>query len=157
VTLHLTGAQVDRAGGVLLGTACGDALGAPYEFGPPLRQDVPVTMAGGGSVGWSPGEWTKDTSMAIAIAEVSADGIPLDSMAARDRIAACWMGWAAEGTDVGAQNSAVFSAATRAGGTRGYHAPTADDLALAALEHDRWTGRSGGNGSLMRTRSHWPT
>ena len=32
----LTSAQADRAAGVLLATACGDALGAGYEFGPPL-------------------------------------------------------------------------------------------------------------------------
>ena len=74
MTLHLNAAQLDRAAGVLLGMACGDALGAPYEFGPPLGTDVPVIMAGGGSFGWSPGEWTDDTSMAIAIAEVSAEG-----------------------------------------------------------------------------------
>ena len=36
VPLRLTTAQVDRAAGVLLATACGDALGAGYEFGPPL-------------------------------------------------------------------------------------------------------------------------
>ena len=69
MTLHLTTAQVDRAAGVLIGMACGDALGAGYEFGPPLGPDVPVTMTGGGSFGWAPGEWTDDTSMAIAIAE----------------------------------------------------------------------------------------
>lgn len=30
--MHLTTAQLDRAAGVLLGTAAGDALGVPYEF-----------------------------------------------------------------------------------------------------------------------------
>jgi ADP-ribosylglycohydrolase len=30
--MTLTPAQIDRAVGVLLGTAAGDALGAPYEF-----------------------------------------------------------------------------------------------------------------------------
>ena len=38
----LTTAQLDRAAGVLLAMACGDALGAGYEFGPPLgAADVP--------------------------------------------------------------------------------------------------------------------
>lgn len=32
----------DRAAGVLLASAAGDALGAGYEFGPPLGEDVPV-------------------------------------------------------------------------------------------------------------------
>ena len=68
MNLELTTAQTDRAAGVLLAMACGDALGAGYEFGPPLGADVVVVMAGGGSFGWAPGEWTDDTSMAIAIA-----------------------------------------------------------------------------------------
>ena len=32
------------------GQACGDALGAGYEFGPPLGDDVPVGMVGGGDL-----------------------------------------------------------------------------------------------------------
>ena len=38
----------DRAEGVLLGTAAGDALGAPYEFQPPRGAELPVEMTGGG-------------------------------------------------------------------------------------------------------------
>jgi ADP-ribosylglycohydrolase len=67
--MTLTPAQLDRAVGALLGTAAGDALGAPYEFGPPRGPDLDVAMTGGGP--WEPGEWTDDTSMAIAIAEVA--------------------------------------------------------------------------------------
>ena len=72
--MTLTSAQLDRAIGVLLGTAAGDALGAAYEFGPPRGPELEVAMVGGGSFGWEPGEWTDDTSMAIAIAEVAATG-----------------------------------------------------------------------------------
>ena len=82
---HLTGAQLDRAAGVLLGTGCGDALGAGYEFGPPLADDVTVGMVGGGPFGWAPGEWTDDTSMAVAIAEVTATGADLRTQAAQTR------------------------------------------------------------------------
>ena len=32
----MTNFSHDRAAGVLLGQACGDALGVPYEFGPAL-------------------------------------------------------------------------------------------------------------------------
>jgi hypothetical protein len=32
----------DRVAGVLVGMACGDALGAAYEFGPPLPEDFTV-------------------------------------------------------------------------------------------------------------------
>ena len=148
---RLTTAKVDRAAGVLLGMACGDALGAPYEFGPPLGTDVLVTMNGGGSFGWGPGEWTDDTSMAIAIAELSATGADLRTDAARDQIAARWAGWAAGAKDVGAQTRAVLSAGGRAARSRGEAEPTASDLASAAVEHHARTGRSGGNGSLMRT------
>ncbi|UQX11494.1 ADP-ribosylglycohydrolase family protein [Candidatus Mycobacterium methanotrophicum] len=64
----------DRVEGVLLGTAAGDALGAPYEFGQPRGPELEVTMGGGR--GWEAGEWTDDTAMAIAIAEVAATGGP---------------------------------------------------------------------------------
>lgn len=141
--LRLTGAQADRAAGVLLATACGDALGAGYEFGPPLPADSAVGMVGGGGFGWAPGEWTDDTSMAIAIAEVAATGADLRTPAALDAIAARWAGWAREAKDVGVQTRAVLSAA----GPKPNGAALAD---AAALHHAR-TGRSGGNGSLMRT------
>jgi len=48
----LSPAQRDRAAGVLVATAAGDALGAGYEFGPPLPTSTPVGMVGGGGFGW---------------------------------------------------------------------------------------------------------
>ena len=113
-TPRLSTIQLDRAAGVLLGMACGDALGAGYEFGPSLGADVEVSMKGGGGFNWEPGEWTDDTSMAIAIAEVSAPGADLRSAGACDLIAARWAGWAAEATDVGNPTRSVLSAASRA-------------------------------------------
>jgi ADP-ribosyl-[dinitrogen reductase] hydrolase len=151
-TPRLSTAQLDRAAGVLLGMACGDALGAGYEFGPPLGPDVSVAMVGGGGFNWEPGEWTDDTSMAIAIAEVSATGADLRSEGACNLIAARWAAWAAEAKDVGNQTGAVLSAASRAACTRGELAPTAADLTAAGTAHHHGhSGRSGGNGSLMRT------
>lgn len=140
---HLTGAQIHRAAGVLLGAACGDALGAGYEFGPPLPDEAPVAMTGGGSFGWEPGEWTDDTAMAVAIAEVAAAGGDLRDVGALDAVVARWAGWARSAPDVGVQTRAVLSAA----GT----APTAHRLTSAARAHHARTGRSAGNGSLMRT------
>jgi len=142
MTLRLTTGQVDRAAGVLLGMACGDALGAGYEFGPPLSPDVPVTMTGGGSFGWAPGEWTDDTSMAIAIAEVAATGADLRTDGALDQIAARWAGWAVKAKDVGVLTKTVLSAAARAARSRGETEPTAADLASASAEHHARTGRS---------------
>ena len=88
--MKLTTAQLDRACGVLLGTAAGDALGAANEFGPPRGPELEVVMVGGGSFGWEPGEWTDDTSMAIAIAEVAATGADLRQEEALDAIARRW-------------------------------------------------------------------
>ena len=93
--MTLTTAQLDRAVGVLLGTAAGDALGAAYEFGPPRGPELEVAMVGGGSFGWEPGEWTDDTSMAIAIAEVAATGADLREEEALDAIVRRWHEWMA--------------------------------------------------------------
>jgi len=69
---------------VLVAAACGDALGAGYEFGPPLPTSATVEMAGGRQ--WEPGEWTDDTAMAVAVAEVAAEGIDLRHPPALTRI-----------------------------------------------------------------------
>ena len=72
--MRLTSEQLDRACGALLASAVGDALGAGYEFGSaPLGPDGPQ-MIGGGLGNFAPGEWTDDTSMTWAIAEVAAKG-----------------------------------------------------------------------------------
>ena len=147
----LTTAQSDRAAGVLLALAAGDALGAGSEFGPPLAAAVPVLMDGGGSFGWAPGEWTDDTSMAIAIAEVSAQGLDLHSVAAQDAIAARWAEWGSTAKDVGIQTRNVLNAAGRAALERAEPRPTAADLNAAAQTLHQRTGRTAGNGSLMRT------
>jgi ADP-ribosylglycohydrolase len=140
--MELTTAQLDRACGVLLGTAAGDALGAGYEFGPPLPDGAEVAMKGGGSIGWEPGEWTDDTSMAVAIAEVAATGADLRQDSAQDRIAARWAGWAGTAPDVGIQVGEVLAAVRRG---------TAAEALAAARELHQRTGHTAGNGSLMRT------
>lgn len=142
--MTLTAAQRDRSCGALLGSAAGDALGAGYEFGPPLAQDVPVDMIGGGLGPFKPGEWTDDTSMAIVIAEIAATGADLRSEQAQDRIVELWNEWAKTAKDVGNQTRAVLSAA----GRRGISAQTAREDSAAL--HER-TGHTAGNGSLMRT------
>ena len=142
--MTLTTAQLDRACGVLLGTAAGDALGAAYEFGPPRGPELEVAMVGGGSFGWEPGEWTDDTSMAIAIAEVAATGADLRQEQALDAVVTRWHGWSQHAKDVGVQTRSVLSRA----GRQGISAQTA--RAESAALH-KLTGRTAGNGSLMRT------
>ena len=144
--MELTSAQRDRACGVLLATAAGDALGAGYEFGPPLPDDAPVSMRGGGGCDWAPGEWTDDTAMAIAIAEVAATGADLRSVDAQDQIVARWVGWSRTAPDVGIQTREVLGQVLD-GGVSGAAAAA---LAASADLHER-TGHTAGNGSLMRT------
>jgi ADP-ribosyl-[dinitrogen reductase] hydrolase len=144
--VELSTAQHDRAHGVLIATAAGDALGAGYEFGPPLPADAPVTMRGGGKFDWAPGEWTDDTSMAIVIAEVAASGADLRGEDAQDRIVARWAHWSRTAVDVGVQTKQVLSYVPDDGiaGSAGVA------LAASAALHER-TGHTAGNGSLMRT------
>jgi ADP-ribosylglycohydrolase/protein-tyrosine phosphatase len=140
--MTLTPAQLDRACGVLLGTAAGDALGAGYEFGPPLPDGTVVEMAGGGSFGWQPGEWTDDTAMAIAIAETAATGADLRTSEAQDQIVSRWEEWASTAKDVGSQTRHVLGQVAGGGAA----------AARAASESlHRATGKSAGNGALMRT------
>jgi ADP-ribosylglycohydrolase len=142
--MTLTTAQLDRACGVFLGTAAGDALGAAYEFGPPRGPELEVAMVGGGAFGWEPGEWTDDTSMAVAIAEVAATGVDLRQEEALDAITRRWHEWSQHAKDVGVQTRSVLSRA----GRHGISAQTA--RAESAALH-KLTGRTAGNGSLMRT------
>ncbi|MGE2736083.1 ADP-ribosylglycohydrolase family protein [Mycolicibacterium vaccae] len=136
-------AHCDRIEGVLLATAAGDALGAPYEFKPPRGPELEVVMAGGG--GWEPGEWTDDTAMAVAIAEVAAAGVDLRDEAAQDTIVTRWLDWSREAKDVGVQTSTVLR-----GAAAGMNITAERTRALAQDLHAR-TGRTAGNGSLMRT------
>ncbi len=141
--MKLNSAQRDRACGVLLATAAGDALGAPFEFGPPLAATTVVAMTGGGGFGWAPGEWTDDTSMAVAIAEVAATGADLREPCGPGRRS--WPAGSAgrrAAKDVGIQTRSVLS--QRVGREPKPQQPPGSYL------HQR-TGRSGGNGSLMRT------
>jgi len=133
----------DRVEGVLLGMAAGDALGAPYEFKPPVHPNETVEMKR--SPLWATGEWTDDTSMAIAIAEVAARGVDLRNKAAQDAIVRRWHHWAQTSPDVGVQTRHVLSRAARGGMITAARAREESE----ALHYD--TGRTAGNGSLMRT------
>ena len=132
----------DRTEGVILGTAAGDALGASYEFRPPVHASETVHMRR--SSIWKAGEWTDDTSMAIAIAEVAARGADLRDEAAQDAIVRRWYEWSLESPDVGVQTRAVLSSAARGGDI------TAARARAESKKLHEETGRAG-NGSLMRT------
>lgn len=133
----------DRVEGVLLGTAAGDALGAPYEFQPPRQPDLRVAMVGGGP--WAAGQWTDDTSMAIAIAEVAATGADLRDAYAQDLIMQRWREWSLTAKDVGIQTRSILAAASREG------VITAAKARAESIKMHKHSGRTAGNGALMRT------
>src|SRR5882757_6314433 len=84
----------DRAAGVLVGQACGDALGVPYEFG--IKRLTPSDqpkMVGGGLGPYQPGEYSDDTQMAVCIARVAAMGADLTTPAAQQAVARKFLQW----------------------------------------------------------------
>ncbi|UGT41048.1 ADP-ribosylglycohydrolase family protein [Nocardia yamanashiensis] len=134
----LTAEQADRARGVLLGTAAGDALGAGYEFTHP-KPDVVIRMKGGGAFDWAPGEWTDDTAMAIAVARAAAEAGNLHEESGLDAVAREFVAWwDTRPKDVGAQTSQVLRHRDLSGREMQIHA------------HELG-GLKAGNGSLMRT------
>jgi ADP-ribosyl-[dinitrogen reductase] hydrolase len=127
--------------GALVGSAVGDALGAPFEFGPPgafserfpaPARGVQTEMCGGG--GWRKAEWTDDTQMALLVAGslLDNDGLNESDMFAR------FQAWLAAGpADVGIQTRSVLGSGL--------------PWESAARRHFEAGHRAAGNGSIMRT------
>ena len=124
----------------MLGSAIGDALGAPFEFGPtgqftkrfPQSQlGAHIEMIGGGGHQWSAGEFTDDTQMAVILGEslLDHDGFNGPDIFRR------FQSWAKTASDVGIQTRAVLHDG---------------DWQNSARMHFERTGQSAGNGSLMR-------
>ncbi|WP_293785675.1 ADP-ribosylglycohydrolase family protein [uncultured Aeromicrobium sp.] len=132
----------DRARGVLLAQACGDALGVPYEFGPPLGEDAIPEMIGRPESGLLPGEYSDDTAMSVCIAEAAAAHGGLDE-AALDDLARRFLAWGEVGIKhAGRQTKLVFAATAE---------PTADAMRRAARTVLEERPHAAGNGALMRT------
>jgi ADP-ribosyl-[dinitrogen reductase] hydrolase len=129
--------EVQRMLGLVVGAAVGDALGAPFEFGPSRqysrRFPRPVLagtgeMIGGGSFGWAPGEFTDDTQMALALAVSLLDAGRYEP----DSLWQAWRKWAADAADVGTTTRASL----RFADWRSVHHPD--------------PARTAANGALMR-------
>ncbi|WP_329134512.1 ADP-ribosylglycohydrolase family protein [Streptomyces sp. NBC_01476] len=130
--------DVNRTGGTVVGSAVGDALGAPFEFGAAggFSARFPEPGCGGemcGGGGWEPGEATDDTQMAVCVAEslLARRGLDLPDVFARFRR---WA--AADPKDIGLQTEDVL--------TNGL------PWDRAAEAHFRTNHRAAGNGALMR-------
>src|SRR4051812_22863712 len=129
-----------HAMGAVVGSAVGDALGAPFEFGPggafsarfPAGDSaLDAQMCGGG--GWDPGEATDDTQMAVLVAESLLQSGRLDL----PDIFARFQRWAAaDPKDIGLQTERVL--------TNGY------EWDLAAATDFQTNIYAAGNGGLMR-------
>lgn len=143
MTTMTTVAGVQRAMGCLVGAAVGDALGAPFEFGPAgqwsERFPAPVLggvgeMIGGGAFGWAPGQFTDDTEMATIVAEslLACGGIDVADQFTR------FQAWAAHANDVGSTTSAVLHSGL-----------PPHEAAESIVRNGRGRGTAG-NGSLMR-------
>lgn len=83
----------DRTCGVLVGLACGDAVGTTSEFQrkgsfPEIRG-----MVGGGVFNLKPGQWTDDTSLALCLAQSLIERAGHDP---RDQLER-YLGWHDEG------------------------------------------------------------
>lgn len=129
---------VGRAVGCLVGLALGDALGAAVEFQAPGTFPPVSGMRGGGPHGLTAGQWTDDTSMALALADsIVACGWDLDDQARR------YVRWWRDGVysvtgecfDIGITTAAALG--------RFEEGIPAQDSGIAAY-------RSAGNGSIMR-------
>lgn len=133
-----TGALADRATGALLGLAVGDAVGTTLEFRPRDSYPALTDMVGGGPFDLARGQWTDDTSMALALADSLIAHGRLDPADLMRRFVGWWRDgdYSATGTcfDIGATTSAALARFERTGD------PIARDP----------DPMSAGNGSLMR-------
>lgn len=130
--------NLDRALGALLGLAVGDALGTTLEF-TKRDQHPPVTaIVGGGPFRLKPGQWTDDTSMALALGASLLEHGRLDRKDLLDRFVDWWQegdnSCTGECFDIGNTVKAALSYYRNTGRTDA--GSTAPDTA--------------GNGSIMR-------
>ena len=132
-------AILDRARGALLGTAVADALGAGYEFKPPLPKDEPVVFKA--SPGLAAGEYTDDTCQTIAIALAASRS---DLRVSLDEVAKEFFNWyVQDGRGIGIQTQKIFRNVQ--------DRTSAEDLYEQSIVFLDTHEKAAGNGSLMRT------
>lgn len=140
-------AVTDRGLGAFLGLAVGDAVGTALEFA--QRDAIPplIDMVGGGPFKLTPGQWTDDTAMALALADSLAHDRRLDERDLMER----FVSWRDDGTygctgrcfDIGVTTTKALNRYNSSG----------DPIAGST------DPKSAGNGSLMRLApvalAHW--
>lgn len=134
----MTTPRDDRRRGALLGLAVGDALGAAVEFQPPGTFPEVADFRDGGPHGLDPGQWTDDTSMALALADsIGQAGWDLDDQAIR--YAEWWK------TGRYSVNGVCFDIGTTTATALDRYLRHADPRRSAST-----SPRASGNGSIMR-------
>jgi ADP-ribosyl-[dinitrogen reductase] hydrolase len=128
----------DRACGALLGLAVGDALGTTLEFKPKDSYEPLSDVVGGGPFRLKPGEWTDDTSMALALGHSLLERGKLDERDLMERFCA----WAEEGEY--SHNGRCFDIGNTVRGALTRFRRTGNPVAGST------DPQSAGNGSLMR-------
>lgn len=133
--------DVNKIRGGIYGLAVGDALGATVEFMSKAeikaRYGVLQDIIGGGWLNLRPGDWTDDTEMALAVAE----GIIQDPVEPVEHIGEAFLRWRATNPpDIGSTIRAVFNTWDRL-----------KDWHRAAEQIHMYSGKTAGNGALMRT------
>ena len=131
----------DAAEGVLLGLACGDALGQPVEGWSADRIEAEygtLTDMTAGARGLGAGAWTDDTEQAVRLARSVVERGAFDP----DDVAERFVAWYRRGpTGIGGLTRAVLGR-------------VADGEPWRQVSRDEWErrpeGRNAGNGSVMR-------
>jgi ADP-ribosyl-[dinitrogen reductase] hydrolase len=135
-------AQTDRANGVLLGLACGDALGRPVEFKPPHRiadQHGRVTdMLANGTHRQPAGTITDDTELALRIARSLDKEGKFEPLAVVDGFVE-W--YDSDPFDIGGLTAATLRRLAAGGDW--------DEIGIEEWKHLP-EGQNAGNGSVMR-------
>ena len=128
----------ERAIGSLLGLAVGDALGTTLEFSARDSRERVTDLVGGGPFGLEPGQWTDDTSMALALADslLACDGIDEHDLMTR------FVSWMDEGSY--SSNGRCFDIGNTVRGALNRFKATGKPIAGSS------DPMSAGNGSLMR-------
>jgi ADP-ribosyl-[dinitrogen reductase] hydrolase len=129
---------VDRSRGTLIGLAVGDALGAAVEFMSPGGFPPVTGYRAGGPHRLNAGEWTDDTSLALALADsIGAVGWNLDDQARR------YVAWWKQGNY--SVNGRCFDIGITTSRSLGRFGQTGDARSSGVAEES-----ASGNGSIMR-------
>ena len=127
-----------RLRGTLIGLAVGDALGAAVEFQQPGSFNPVTGFRAGGLHGLGPGEWTDDTSMALALADsIAREGWDLNDQARR------YVDWWRNGTY--SVNGCCFDIGLTIRAALARFEQTSDARSAGSRSEE-----ASGNGSIMR-------